>query len=174
MKASEKFYTACFELSGKLELPGGSYCVVFYDNNLVTMRSYWSFIILGLCIQLVRGRIDPEAWGEEGEDGDEIIASRYFRSLTEKHGAKLKLEAERLIEDPQIELEQAKVREDDDRVWHVGEVSLTQVDKSSVSSLVRRLDSICRLPWKMLIRSHLTDLGLFFLSVTDTNVFEEL
>ena len=119
-----------------------------------------------MCFQLVSGKI------QAAEEYDEEAASNYLNSLIEKHSAGLQLEIESLKKDLSVTLQQADV--DEDRVWHVGEVSLSLLDKHTVSSMANRLEKAWRLPWKLLSRFHLSELGLFFLSIGDTNIFDEL
>ncbi|QLL34519.1 hypothetical protein HG536_0G03810 [Torulaspora globosa] len=138
------------------------------------MQISCSLIYLILCFQLVSGHLGT--WIEKDQDGDqcdEKAAFSYLNSLIEKHGARLQLETESLREDFGVTIQQADAH-DEGRIWHVGEVSLSLLDKHSVSSLTNRLEKAWRLPWKLLNRFRVPELGLFFLSIGDTNIFDEL
>ncbi|QLQ82589.1 hypothetical protein HG537_0H03520 [Torulaspora globosa] len=118
------------------------------------------YLIYLICFHIVMGH--------RNTGQDELEASHYLNSLIEKHSAGLQLEIENVKED--VTLQQAE----DDKIWYVGEISISLLDKKSVTSMTNKLERAWRLPWKLLNRFHLPELGLFFLSIGDTNIFDEL
>lgn len=143
-----------------------------------------SSLCLTLLASLAMGHVCKDGPRDEVEGGvhggdsrcAELAAMRYLDSLIEKHGARLQKE----IEYFNLNFEKSRLHEadgidyDSDTKWHVGDVSLTVLDKHAFSTMLNTVEKRWRLPLKLLGRLHLPDLGLFFLSIGYTDIFEQL
>lgn len=106
---------------------------------------------------------------------DEDTAKNYVNQLIEKHGAQVEEQINRVTEDEKVAYAQSLRKEAEaiGKKWHVGDVTLTKLDKDVIGSTLSKLrDST--LSWLSQDKTSLQDYGVYLFSVSDTNIFESL
>lgn len=106
---------------------------------------------------------------------DEDTAKDYVNQLIEKHGAEVEEQINRVTEDEKIVYAQSLRKEAKaiGKKWHVGDATLTKLDKDAIGSTFSKLkDSLPS--WLLQDKSSLQDYGVYLFSVSDTNIFERL
>lgn len=114
----------------------------------------------------------------EAQVWDKDTALRYLEALVEKHGIKIHQELE-LADKHCTNLyfgalaskdRNSKLKEE--RKWHIGEITLVKFDKPIFDSMLKKLKDSWPTFTYLLDKWEFLDLGLFFLSVRDSNIFE--
>lgn len=110
------------------------------------------------------------------KDGDQHWdenAAKYLQDLISKHGAKVEQERE-LFRQECVNSQIVKESErDESRLWHVGEAAVEKFDETISAVVMGKLREIW--PKSISIRNwHLSDVGLFILSIGDTDIFDDL
>lgn len=110
------------------------------------------------------------------KDGDQHWdekAAKYLQDLISKHGAKVEQERE-IFRKECVNWQKVEESErDESRLWHVGEAAVEKFDETISTAVMGKLKEI----WPKLISMrnwHLSDIGLFILSIGDTDVFDDL
>ncbi|CAR30813.1 hypothetical protein ZYGR_0P01150 [Zygosaccharomyces rouxii] len=112
---------------------------------------------------------------ESNGNWNEDTAQNYVNQLIEKHGAKVQEQINQITEDEKVAYAQSLQEETKDcgKRWHVGDATLTKLDNSVIGSAFNKLrDSLPS--WVSWDQTSLQDYGVYFFSVSDTNIFEGL
>ncbi|GAV54382.1 hypothetical protein ZYGR_0AL01140 [Zygosaccharomyces rouxii] len=113
---------------------------------------------------------------EYNENWDEDTARDYVNQLVEKHGAKVQEQINQITEDERVAYASSLQEEEAKscgKKWHVGDATLTKLDKSVIGSAINKLrDSLPS--WVSWDKTNLQDYGVYFFSVSDTDIFEGL
>lgn len=109
----------------------------------------------------------------ETETWDETAARDYFDGLVEKHGSDVKKEMQSVTQEDRAAYTEFFEKDSNSsaKLWHVGDATLTRLDKSVFGSAFSKLK--LNLPtWASLDKVNLQDYGLYFFSVSDTDIFD--
>lgn len=107
---------------------------------------------------------------------NETRTLEYLNSLIDKHGARVRQEIEKASKEDvrAYARTQANNRPEQDRVWHVGEAAITKFDKTIFGAMISKLREMWPSSASLLDKLEFQDLGLFFFSIDDTDIFEGL
>lgn len=109
-------------------------------------------------------------------DWDENTVANYLQELIQKHGAKVRQEGESY--NPEIaEAESLAVgllASHESRKWHVGKATLEKFDEPRLASMVGKLRQTWPFSRLSMPKWDFSEIGLFILSVGDTDIFEDL
>lgn len=110
---------------------------------------------------------------KDGEHHRDENTANYLQDLISKHGAKVEQERERFRQECVNSQKVEESERDESRVWHVGEAAVKKFDETISTAVMGKLREI----WPKSISMpnwHFSDVGLFILSVGDTDIFDDL
>lgn len=111
---------------------------------------------------------------ENLEVWNETTAKEYLNELVKKHGAKVRQEIDQITEKDRVQYREKLFRDkssQSDKLWHVGDATLTEFNESTFGSVLGKLKKT--LPsWVPL--DNLQEYGIYFFSISDTDIFEGL
>lgn len=112
---------------------------------------------------------DNQAWNE-------TKALEYLNNLIDKHGTRVQQEIEKAsMEDVRnYAMTEASNKPVQDRIWHVGEAAITKFDKTIFGAMINKLTEMWPSSASLLDKLEFQDLGLYFFSIDDTDIFEGL
>lgn len=138
---------------------------------VIFILSYLEVCIAGAMPAFIANFLDMP---ENLEVWNETTAQVYLNELVEKHGAKVRQEFDQITEKDRVQFKEKLFRDkftQSDKLWHVGDATLTEFNESVFGSVLGKLKKT--LPsWVPL--DNLQEYGIYFFSISDTDIFEGL